>query len=209
MEIISLEKLKTKKNIFKLEFDNGESILLSADIIVKFGLNKGVEIADAVYKEVIKADKAFRVMFDALTLVGRRSYSAKSLQEKLLQKGYEPQNAKAAIERLKELEYINDEKYSKVYAKYLADRGKGEYAIRQELTEKGISKELIAAALSSLKQDSEPFEQIIKLIKQKFKYFDAKDKGEVRRIANFFLRRGFSAEDISKAFRNYKNINIE
>jgi len=209
MQIIKIEKIPTRKEYFKVFFDNDESIMLSADIIVKFGLNNGVEISDGTYKEVLAADSAYRVIYDALKLVSRSSYSAKTLYDKLLQKGYEPENAKAATTRLKELGYIDDAKYADSFVKYLAGRGKGEFAIKAALEEKGISKELAAKALDSLKTEAEPYEQIIKTIKSKFKNFDAKDKNEIRRIASFFLRRGFTAEDVSKAFRNYKNVTID
>ena len=204
MKITKLEKIHTKKDTFKVSFDNGENILLSADIIVKFGLNQGVEISDNIYNEVLAADKAYRVVFDALALVSKRSYSVKSLSDKLLLKGYKPDNIKSAVSRLVELGYVNDEKYALIYAKYLSERGKGTCAIKQALEEKGVSKDLTDKALDSLKAESEPYEQIIETIKRKFKNFDTKDKNEVRRIAALFLRRGFTSEDISKALRNYK-----
>ncbi|MDR2192788.1 MAG: recombination regulator RecX [Endomicrobium sp.] len=201
MKIIKLEKKSDKKNTFEVFFDDGKNILLSADIIVKFGFNKGVEISDHIYKEAISADKTYRIIFDALTLVGRRAYSEKTLYDKLLQKGYEEDNSKAAIARLKELEYIDDEKYALNYTKYLFGKGKGEIFIRVELAKKGISKDLTDKILSSLKTEEEEYEQIIKTIKIKFKNFNADNPREVRRAANYFLRRGFSSEDISKAFR--------
>ncbi|MCL2484764.1 MAG: recombination regulator RecX [Endomicrobia bacterium] len=204
MKITKTEKILSKKDFFKVFFDNGENILLSADIIVKFGLNQGVEVSDDTYKEILAADKAYRVVFDALTLVSRCSYSAKSLSDKLLLKGYEKDNIKSAVARLTELGYINDEKFALAYAKYLSEKGKGEYAVKQALEEKGISKELISNALDSLKTEAEPYEQIIETIKRKFKDFNIKDKNEVRKIASFFLRRGFASEDISKALRLYK-----
>jgi regulatory protein len=201
MQIIKLEKISGKKNTFKTFFDDGESVLLAADIIVKFGLNTGVEITPETYKEVLAADKTYRVIFDALTLAGRRSYSEKSLYDKLLQKGYDEDASKAAVARLKELDYINDEKYALSYAKYLYAKGKGELAIRNELEQKGISKDLINKTLSSFDPEGESYEQIINAIKSKFKNFNAADASQLRRAANYFLRRGFSSEDISKAFR--------
>ncbi|MCL2144176.1 MAG: recombination regulator RecX [Endomicrobia bacterium] len=204
MKITKLEKIHTKKDTFKVFFDNGENILLSADIVVKFGINQGVEIPESIYREMLSADKTYRVVFDALTLVSKRSYSVKSLSDKLLLKGYEAENIKSAVSRLTELGYINDEKYALAYAKYLSEKSKGEYAIKQALEEKGISKDLITKALDSLKSEAEPCEQIIETIKRKFKDFNPKDKNELRRIASFFLRRGFTSEDISKALRNYK-----
>ncbi|MDR1941438.1 MAG: recombination regulator RecX [Endomicrobium sp.] len=208
MRIVKLEKISGKKDTFKVFFDDGGNILLAADIIVRFGLNAGVEISDETYKEVVSADKTYRVIFDALTLAGRRSYSQKALYEKLLQKGYDDENSKAAVQRLKELDYINDEKYALAYAKYLSDKGKAELIARKELEEKGISKDLINKTLLSLKTQEEPYKQILKTIQIKFKSFNADDRAQVRRMANYFLRRGFLSEDISKALRRYADDDI-
>ncbi|AKL97874.1 regulatory protein RecX [Endomicrobium proavitum] len=209
MKIEKLEKVPTRKEIFKLSFDSGENVILSADIIVKFSLNNGVVISKETYKEVLAADKAYRVTYDALNLISRSSYSSKTLCDKLLQKGYELENAKAAVARLKELGYINDDKYALEYTKYLLSKGKGEFAIKAALAEKGASKEQISNALELTKTEEEPFERIIKIMKTRFKNFDAKDQNEIRRAASFFLRRGFTSQDIAKALREYKNIIIE
>jgi regulatory protein len=203
VQIIKLEPIKTRKETFKLTFDTGDNLILAADIIVKFGLNSGIEISEETYKEAAAADKAYRAVFEALTLAGRRSYSEKSLYKKLLQKGHGDEDSKAAIKRLKELEYIDDEKYALESARRLSDKGKAEFAVRKELEENGISKDLINKALSSLKTQEEESERIIKIIKTKFKNFNVKDSGDLRRAANYFLRRGFSSEDISKAFRMF------
>jgi regulatory protein len=209
MKIEKIEKIKFKKNMFKLFFDTGEHILVFADTIVKFGLKSESEISDSEYKELVSYDKSNSIMSYALALVSKRSYSSKRLQEKLIQKGYEHTNVVKAVKRLEELNYINDEKFSKNYAAYLSQKGKGGFAIKFELEKQGIDKDLIKNALELVKIESEPYEQIIKLLKAKFKSFDDKNKNEIRRTSAFFLRRGFSSEDIAKAFRKYKNISIE
>lgn len=209
MRIIKLDKIKFKKNIFKIIFDNDESIILTAETIVKFGLKENFEISMNDFDAVSAYDKSNRVMADALALVAKRSYSAKNLEAKLLGKGYEPENAKKAVKRLQELNYIDDLKYAKMLARHLSARAKGEYAIKAELEKAGISKDIIKETMETVKGESEPYEQIIKIMKSKFKKFDTKDKNEARRIAAFFLRRGFTSENVAKAFRKYKNINLD
>lgn len=94
-------------------------------------------------------------------------------------------------------------KFAKTYADYLSQKGKGEFAIRAELEKQGIEKILINETLEVIKTDIEPHEQIINILKIKFEKFSGKDENETRRIASFFLRRGFSYQDIAKAFRAY------
>ncbi|MDR0800146.1 MAG: recombination regulator RecX [Endomicrobium sp.] len=201
MKIEKIEKIKFKKNMFKVFFENSGSLVVFADSIVKFGIRTGIDIPENDYKELASYDKLKRATSDALVLVSKRSYSAKSLHAKLLQKGYETENAIKAVEKLKELNYINDKKFAKTYADYLSQKGKGEFAIRAELEKQGIEKILINETLEIIKTDIEPHEQIINILKIKFEKFSGKDENETRRIASFFLRRGFSYQDIAKAFR--------
>ncbi|MCA6070675.1 MAG: recombination regulator RecX [Endomicrobium sp.] len=208
MKIVRIEKIKFKKNMFKLFFDNSENLMVFADTIVKFGLRTKIEISENEYEDLVSYDKSNSVMSDALVLVSKRSYSSKTLYERLIQKGYESLNAAKAVKRLEELNYINDEKFSKVYAVYLSQKGKGEFVIKAELEKQGISKDLVQNALESVRMELEPYEQIIKILKTKFKKFNGKNKNEVRRVAAFFLRRGFSSEDIAKTFRNYSQVTL-
>jgi regulatory protein len=206
MKIEKIEKIKFKKNMFRLVFVDSQSLMVFADTIVKFGLKQGLEICKDDYEDIVAYDKSNRAMSEALLLVSKRPYSSKDLQAKLTQKGYELENVVKTVERLEELNYINDEKFSKFYADYLSQKGKGAFAIKFELEKHGIEKNLISAALESVKTQLEPYEQIIKTLNAKFKNFDNKDKKDTRRVASFFLRRGFACDDIAKAFRDYKNI---
>ncbi len=123
------------------------------------------------------------------------------MKSKLLQKGCELENASKAVKKLEELNYVNDEKFAKIYAVYLLQKGKWGFAVKAELEKQGIEKSLISNVLETIKTDIEPYEQIIKILRTKFKKFSGKDKNEIRRTASFFLRRGFSYQDIAKAIK--------
>jgi regulatory protein len=209
MRIIKIDKVKFKKNTFKIYFENNDTIIVLADSIAKFDLKVGKDLADKEYKKVMSYDKSNRIMSDALGSVALRSYSSRGLQKKLLQKGYDKDMALNAVNRLEELNYINDDKFSKNYAVYLSQKGKGEFAIKAELEKHGVDKTLIMEALDEVKSQEEPYEHIVKIMRSKFKNFKSKNKSEARRALAFFLRRGFSSENIAKAFREYKNLSIE
>ena len=98
--------------------------------------------------------------------------------------------------------------YAKNLAKYLKDKAKGIYYIQNELKTHNIESNIISQILSDLFKDVSPYLEIIEIIKKRYPKFDSKDSNEIRKIATFFLRRGFISEDIAKALREYKNINI-
>lgn len=205
LSIKKIEKIQFEKNMFKLHFENGNNLIVFADTIVKFALKPNISISEDEYDELIAYDKSNRVMFDALNLVSKKAYSQKSLKEKLIQKGYNTDITDKALVRLKELNYLNDNNYAKNYASYLYRKGKGAFLIKAELERQGLDKGSVKEALAYIKEENEPFEVILKILKTKFKDFNNKDKNETKKIISFFLRRGFAFEDISKAIRDIIN----
>jgi regulatory protein len=197
-----IEKIQFKKNVFKLYFENGVNLTVFADTIVKFALKPNISISENEYDKLVSYDKFNRVMFDALNLVSRRAYSENSLKRKLTQRGYNTDITDKVLVRLKELNYLNDNNYAKNYALYLYKKGKGSFLIKPELERQGLDKDSIKEALDYIKEENEPFEIILKVLKTKFKNFNNKDKNETKKVIAFFLRRGFTFEDISKAIRD-------
>jgi regulatory protein len=200
--IKKIEKMHFNKNMFKVYFENGDSLIVFSDTIVKFSLRPGISILENDYNELISYDKSNKVMFDSLKLLSKKAYSENSLREKLIQKGYNTDIANKALTRLKELNYINDDNYAKNYALYLYKKGKGAFLIKAELEKQGIEKDLIKETLEKIKEEGESFEVILKILKTKFKNFNNKDKNETKKVISFFLRRGFAFEDISRAIKN-------
>jgi regulatory protein len=209
MKIERIEKVKLKKNMVKLFFDSGKNLIVFADSVVKFGIKTGNNISENDYKNILSFDEANKVMTYALFLVSKRSYSSKVLQEKLIQKGYDIKYIVKVINRLKELNYINDENFSKSYATYLSQKGNGEFFIKAKLRKQGIKEELIINVLKNVKIEFPPYEQIVKILKVKFKDLDMRNRSLVKNAVTFLLRRGFSLQEIAKTFREYKSIYIE
>lgn len=207
-KILEIKKYPRFKDNFKIVFDNDISIIIDAETIVKFALKQDLFISDKDFDNILKHSSANRIMSYSLYLVSQRSYSRKSLADKLTTKGFLQEDIDRVITRLIELNYLNDEVYAKSLAEYLKNKSKGTYYIKNELKYHNIDDTLISQILSDIFKDIQPYLQIIDLIKKKYPKFDGKDASETKKIAYFFLRRGFLSEDIAKAFREYKNIKI-
>jgi len=202
--IIEIKKYPKIKNYFKVLFDNESAILLDAETIVVFGLKKNLEIDDNNFNKILKHNNSNRIMSYALYSISQKMYSKKSLSDKLINRGFEKEDIKKVISRFIELNYINDEEFAKTLVDYLRKKGKGPYYIQNELKQHNISSEILNSVLNCQDEEDEPYNQIISIMKKKFSKFDGKDKNEVRKVAMFFQRRGFSSQDIAKAFREYK-----
>lgn len=198
--ILKITKYPKIKNYFKIIFDNDSVVLLDAETIVLFGLKKDLFVDENTFEKILKHNNSNRITSYAFYLISHKMYSRKSLTDKLLQKGFQIEDIEKTINRLCELNYINDENFAKELVKYLTSKGKGPFYIKNELKLHNIDKELITQ-LVDCEQENSAYLQIVDLIKKKYPKFDGNDKNEVRKIAMFFQRRGFCSQDIAKAVR--------
>ena len=204
--ITEIRKYPKIKNYFKIFFDNDTTVLIDADTIVSFGLKKHLQIDDDIFDKILKHNNSNRITSYAFYLISHKYYSKKSLSDKLLSRGFEKTDIDKVLTRFVELNYINDELFAKNLAEYLQNKGKGPFYIKNELKQHDIDNEIISRILNDANREQEPYLKIVDIIKKKYPKFNNTDKNEIRKVAMFFQRRGFSSEDIAKAFRTMYNL---
>src|SRR5690348_12913075 len=91
----------------------------------------------------------------ATKALARRDRAAADLVAYLEQRGAAPEEASAAVERLREAGYVNDARYASARAESLAARGFGDAAVRHELERAGVGAEEIDTALAELPPERE------------------------------------------------------
>ncbi len=207
-KIVNIRKYTKLKDYYKIVTDTGDIILVDAETAAVFHLKEGLELSDETVEKVIKSERYNRLKNYAMFLLSRKSYSKKSLYDKLLRKGFEKENIEKVLNLFDEMKLINDEYFAKNLTRTLQARGKGAVYIKNELKKHKIDSERITEILSEPEDETEEYERAIKVIKKKYPNFDGKDKDMQRKAAMFLQRRGFSYEDINKAFRNYDNGNV-
>ena len=146
-----------------------------------------------------------RAFLSGMNLLSRRAHSRKELLTKLSLK-FPKEAAVNAVEKLEELELIDDEKFAQLYAEELFERKKyGPKRIETELYLKGIDREIADEAVKSL--DKDDFNRIILLLNSKFRNYLSDEKG-IRRATNGLIRMGYGYSDIRKALAQVtSNIN--
>jgi regulatory protein len=94
----------------------------------------------------------------ALALLGRRDYSTFEIEQKLEGKGYLPEEICLAVRRLREWNYLDDEKYVRRQIEKYRMGKKSRTYIRQRLKSAGLEPTLVAESLDhwySLAQERE------------------------------------------------------
>ena len=135
----------------------------------------------------------------ALALLDRRDYGSEELCAKLIEKGAEPDEARAAVRYMIRVGFIDDERYAAMVARHYAAKGYGAGRVREELRRRKLDRELWDAALAEL---PEPDETVDALLRAKLRG-KAADRDRVRKAGAALVRRGFTWEAVRAAADRY------
>jgi regulatory protein len=144
------------------------------------------------------ADKPKRSAYDkALGLLARREHSRRELKTKLRQSGYQGDETTAAIDRLGEQQYQDDERFAEILVRSRASQGYGPQRIRAELKSHGVPDERIRPLLDGAAVDWEA--SALDQLRRRYGGKGVADHAERARRAQFLLRRGFAAATVRRA----------
>lgn len=131
----------------------------------------------------------------ALGLLARREHSRRELKTKLRQGGYEGEETTAAIDRLGEQQYQDDDRFGEVLLRSRIAQGYGPMRLRVELKSHGLNDARIRELLDAVEVDWTA-SAAAQLRRRYGKVAVAADAAERSRRAQFLLRRGFTAATV-------------
>lgn len=133
----------------------------------------------------------------ALGLLARREQSRRELRRKLDQGGYAGSEADAALTRLANQHYQDDERFAGVLLRNRAAQGYGPLRIRMELKTHGLSDAAIRRLLDEAGVDWNA--SAAAQLRRHYGGRPATDRAEQGKRAQFLLRRGFAAATVRYA----------
>ncbi len=147
----------------------------------------------------METDSREKTLRMAANVLEYRHRSSRALNQRLLEKGAEEQDAAYAVARLQELGYLNDGEYGKLLVRDLCRRGYGALRIRRYLKEKQLDRPDIDTAMEDYVFPAEKVEAYIRS-----KLGDQPpDRKALKRVADGLARRGFNWSEIEHALRQY------
>ena len=120
----------------------------------------------------------------AVKALARRDLSEHEVVERLTRLGVPEDSRAGAVARLRQAGYLDDAKVAAERAGRLADRGKGDTAIRADLLRRGVPTEVVTRTLAELEPESVRAARL------------ADRLGGGLRAARALARKGFAAESI-------------
>ncbi|RNF50407.1 recombination regulator RecX [Marinomonas hwangdonensis] len=136
----------------------------------------------------------------AMSLLSYREHASKELFTKLKTKGHAEEDIRDVIERLTEMNYLNDERFAEVFVRSKISRSLGAYRILQELSQKGITSEIAKQAISNA--DIDWFELAKQTRERKFGEDASKDQKEKAKQSRYLQYKGFNFEQIKYAMKS-------
>ena len=189
-----------KANKIHIYVDDEYHATVDSDYWYSEKYRKLKEINEDELTELLDAVSFRRAYNKSLDLLSRRPYGVKELTKKLCEKGHEKEASEKACKRLEELGLLNDENYAEILAKELIERKNYSHKrVKQELSFRGINREIIDNTLDCLDNDTE--NRIILVIKKKYINKLNDEKGRKRAIDGL-MRLGYSYSEIKSALNS-------
>ena len=181
---------KIQKN--KLYLSNEEIIDISPSIKQRYGLKVGDDI-ESLYDDISYEASLEKGIF----LLSLKDRTKKEIQMKLNEKYRNEKMVEKAVLKLIELGYIDDLNYA---ISYINSRKHGKQRITYNLLQKGLNKEKIEEAYSTIQDETEKDIEEEKLKKVILKNI----KKDEKKLVQYLVRQGFELDNIFRKLREYK-----
>ena len=136
-----IEYLKTapdRMGRYTLGLEDGSKLLLYRQTIEDFGLYSGLELTEAQYKRLLTAASEMSAKMRAVRIVSAANVSKKDLENRLVQKGENPDQAQKAVSWLSELHLIDDSATAETIVRSCIAKGYGKSRAKQVYMKNGF-----------------------------------------------------------------------
>ena len=194
MRIDSLATRPDRAGRYTLRFEDGSTMRLYRQTVEDFGLYTGLELEDEELEKLRVAAGEMSAKMRAVRIVSAASVSKKDLEQRLIQKGENPQQAAEAVQWMSELKLLDDAQTARQVVSHCANKGYGIARAKQALYEKRIPREYWEQALEDYPDQTE---KIVEFLRSRLDR-DCSEKA-VKRAVDALIRRGHSYGDVRQA----------
>ena len=164
-----------------------------------FGLYTGKELTEAEMEDLRTAAGKMSAKMRAVRIVSASSVSKRDLQQRLVQKGEDPDQAQEAVQWMSDLNLLDDARVAEQVVSRCISKGYGLARAKQALYEKKVPKQYWEDALAEYPDQSEKIEAYLR------SHLDGNsDQKDVKKAIDALLRRGHSYGTIRRALNELR-----
>ena len=187
MRIDLLKTSPDRAGRYFVKFEDGATMRLYRQTVEDFGLYTGKELSKADMDSLVEAAGKMSAKMRAVRIVSATSVSKRDLQQRLIQKGEDPEQAREAVQWMSDLSLLDDAKVAEQVVARCISKGYGLARAKQALFEKKVPKEFWEDALADYPNLEEKIEDFLRA-----RISDPRDSREVKRAVDALMRRGHS-----------------
>ena len=199
MRIDLLKTTPDRAGRYWITLENGKKMALYRQSVEDFALYSGKELSDEEWKALLDHAGRMSAKMRAVRIVSATNVSKRDLEERLVRKGEDPDQAKDAVRWMEDLHLINDRNTAEQVVHSCISKGYGLARAKQALYEKRIPKEFWEDALADYPDQTD---KILEFLRSRLD--KNADERDVRRATDALLRRGHSYHEIRKAMEELR-----
>jgi len=176
-----------------LILSNGENVFSPIDAVMNLGLNKSSAITTediSKIKEFYKMQKLYSTSMRLATGFIRSEFQ---IRQKLKQKEYNENQINLAIDKLKNLNLIDDSKFAENFINYSVSKKWGSFKLKYELSKRGINPDEYLELLNNLLPNENQLVSATELANRKLKLISNKPiQKQKESIYRHLISKGFN-----------------
>ena len=191
MRIDFLKTTPDRAGRYWITLETGKKMALYRQTVEDFALYSGKELSDEEWQCLLEHAGMMSAKMRAVRIVSASSVSRRDLEERLVRKGEDPQQAKEAVRWMEDLHLVDDRNTAEQVVHSCISKGYGLQRARQALYEKRIPKEFWEEALADY---PDQMDAILKFLRSRLD--GDSDQREIKKAVDALLRRGHSYRQI-------------
>ena len=192
--IDALKNAPDRAGRYRVTFSDGTRLGLYRQTVEDFGLYPGKELEDDELERLREEAGKMSAKMRAVRIVSATSVSRRDLEQRLVRKGEDPEQAKAAVQWMEDLHLVDDRTTAEQVVRSCIAKGYGLARAKQALYEKRIPKAYWEDALADYPDQTERIQAFLR------SRLDAdSDEKQIKRAVDALIRRGHSYGTIKRA----------
>ena len=187
MRIDSLKNSPDRAGRYWVTFEDGTRLGLYRQTVEDFGLYIGKELSEDELRQLKTAAGKMSAKMRAVRIVSATSVSKRDLEERLVRKGEDPDQAKEAVAWMEDLHLLDDRNTAEQGVHSCISKGYGLQRAKQALYEKRIPKQYWEEALADYPDQWEKIESFLRS-----RLDEDSDQKQIKKAIDALLRRGHS-----------------
>ena len=200
-KITDLQKGKRNKDRINVYMDGEFAFAPYIDTALANHLKIGADISVEERERILREDGEKYALACAMKFLSYRMRTEKELRDKLREKEVPGDCIENAVERLKEIGYLNDREFADLYAQELLQKYGRRIAV-QKLMQKGVPRRIAEEAAEDIGQEESVVDGYVARLKQKYRN---EDPGKAKqKMIRALMAKGFEYEEVKHALQRYE-----